>query len=152
MDLLDRLYNTFDKITAKHALFKVETIGDAYMVCGNILEDGQSPDHTARVGEFALDLVRAAGTVEVIPGNSKMGCVQIRAGFHSGKIVASVVGNATPRFCLFGDTARAPPAGSLMRPLRVVLRPSALRGASSCAPPPLVWHAQSDSPGLFGCR
>ena len=31
MEMLNRLYLTLDRLTARHGLFKVETIGDAYV-------------------------------------------------------------------------------------------------------------------------
>lgn len=65
MSLLDRLYLCFDSITEKYGLFKVETIGDAYMLSGNILEEGKSDTHCSRVAQFALEAVAAAQTISV---------------------------------------------------------------------------------------
>uniref|UniRef100_A0A7S0MUX4 guanylate cyclase n=1 Tax=Pyramimonas obovata TaxID=1411642 RepID=A0A7S0MUX4_9CHLO len=102
MNLLDRLYGRFDGLTKKHELFKVETIGDAYMCAGNLLS--RQSDHSLRVVKFAKDTIAVAKETIVHPQFPEMGCVNIRVGLHSGPLVASVVGKTNPRYCLFGDT------------------------------------------------
>ena len=39
MNVLDRLYTIFDMLSEKYDVFKVETIGDAYMAVANLHHD-----------------------------------------------------------------------------------------------------------------
>ncbi|KFO18855.1 retinal guanylyl cyclase 1 [Fukomys damarensis] len=101
VDLLNDLYTLFDAIIGSHDVYKVETIGDAYMVASGLPQrNGQR--HAAEIANMSLDILSAVGSFRMrhmpeVP-------VRIRIGLHSGPCVAGVVGLTMPRYCLFGDT------------------------------------------------
>lgn len=65
MDMLDRLYAKFDGIARKYDIFKVETIGDAYMAVANLVE--AQPNHTERIAKFALEVAPIQQLPIVLP-------------------------------------------------------------------------------------
>uniref|UniRef100_A0A3P8YNI4 Guanylate cyclase n=1 Tax=Esox lucius TaxID=8010 RepID=A0A3P8YNI4_ESOLU len=101
VDLLNDLYTTFDAIIAFHDVYKVETIGDAYM-CASGVPNRNGNRHAAEMSNMSLDILHAIGNFRIkhMPDVK----VKIRIGLHSGPVVAGVVGLTMPRYCLFGDT------------------------------------------------
>jgi len=102
-DMLDRLYLSFDALANKHEVFKVETIGDAWVGVTN-LEGNQNDNHVKQIAKFAIDVVAAASKILIDEEDPDKGFVHIRVGFHSGHVVSNVIGSLNPRFGLFGDT------------------------------------------------
>ncbi|KAI4876495.1 hypothetical protein NFI96_010589 [Prochilodus magdalenae] len=101
VDMLNDIYKSFDSILDHHDVYKVETIGDAYMVASG-LPRRNGNRHAMDISHMALDILSFMGTFELrhLPGLP----VWIRIGVHSGPCAAGVVGLKMPRYCLFGDT------------------------------------------------
>jgi class 3 adenylate cyclase len=101
VQLLNDLYSMFDKILNDYNVYKVETIGDAYMVVSG-LPERNGIAHAGEIATMALDLLHHCGKFKIqhMPTTP----LRLRIGLHSGACVTGVVGLKMPRFCLFGDT------------------------------------------------
>lgn len=101
VDFLNDLYSTFDNIIGSYDVYKVETIGDAYMVVSGLPERNGNA-HAREIAFLSLAILEAVQlfTIRHQPEYR----LQIRIGIHSGPVCAGIVGQRMPHYCLFGDT------------------------------------------------
>ncbi|VDO63027.1 unnamed protein product [Haemonchus placei] len=101
VSLLNSLYMTFDSIIDAHDVYKVETIGDAYL-CVSGLPRRNGHQHIKEICSMSLGFMHALVDFRIpyLPNEQ----LNLRIGLHSGAVVAGVVGLTMPRYCLFGDT------------------------------------------------
>lgn len=98
-DRHEHRFATFDELLAKHGVYKVTTIGDAYVAATGLPFMQQTTAHIDIVG-FALDMVASMRSFATKGGES----MQIRIGIHTGPVAAGVVGIAMLQYCLVGET------------------------------------------------
>ncbi|XP_034456400.1 atrial natriuretic peptide receptor 1-like isoform X1 [Hippoglossus hippoglossus] len=98
---LNDLYTCFDAIIDNFDVYKVETIGDAYMVVSGLpVRNGKF--HAREVARMSLALLDAVKSFRTRHRANQQ--LLLRIGIHSGPVCAGVVGLKMPRYCLFGDT------------------------------------------------
>eukprot|EP01135_Chromosphaera_perkinsii_P008895 Nk52_evm5s1524 gene=Nk52_evmTU5s1524 len=101
VQFLNGIYTMFDTAIESFDAYKVETIGDAYVVVSGVpIENGDR--HSSVISSLALALIGSlqSGTIKGPHGEA----VYARMGVHTGPVAAGVVGHKMPRYCLFGDS------------------------------------------------
>ncbi|CAB9511817.1 Receptor-type guanylate cyclase gcy [Seminavis robusta] len=103
--LLETAYQAFDEIANRLNVFKIETVGDCYVAVTGVPEFQQ--EHCLIMVRFVYEamvtFIRLVKALEVSlgPGTADL---SIRAGIHSGPVIAGVIRQKVFRFQLVGDT------------------------------------------------
>ena len=96
--LLNAIFSTIDRLALEHGIEKIKTIGDAYMAVAGLPEPRD--DHAQAIARLALAMRKAVGEVSQSYGED----LRIRIGFHSGHVVAGVIGMHKFAYDVWGDT------------------------------------------------
>ena len=99
VELLDRLFTSFDELVDRHDVEKIKTIGDCYMVAAGVPR--QRPDHAHALAGLALEMRECAKNC--LPEGAEHD-LRLRIGISSGPVVAGVIGRRRFLYDLWGDT------------------------------------------------
>jgi len=98
VELLRKIFSTFDCLAAEHGVEKVKTIGDSYMAAAGIPE--RRHDDAIRIAMLAPRMLAA---VQAIAKTDEL-TLQARIGIHTGPVLAGVIGTHKFVYDIWGDT------------------------------------------------
>jgi adenylate cyclase len=98
VEKLNQIFLAFDRLTEKHSLEKIKTIGDAYMLVGGV--PTQNSEHVEAVADMALGMLKEIERLNQENNEN----FKIRVGIHTGPVVAGVIGKNKFIYDLWGDT------------------------------------------------
>ncbi len=99
---LDACFRAFDAIIGRYGLEKIKTIGDAYLCAGGLPDEKK--DHAEAVIRAALEMQAWIGDRYTLKHEKGEPAFKMRAGIHTGPVVAGVVGDRKFAYDIWGDT------------------------------------------------
>ena len=100
MSMLSDLVAAFDEAADQHGAEKVRTIGSSYLAASGL--SAERPDHTARMVEFAREVVRIVARFNA----DRQSHLTAEIGINAGPVIAGLVGRRRFIYDLWGDTVR----------------------------------------------
>ncbi|MCB9244786.1 MAG: tetratricopeptide repeat protein [Flavobacteriales bacterium] len=99
---INQCFEAFDRITEKYGIEKIKTIGDAYMAAGGLpVPTDDSVKNTVLAALEMQSFIQDRKSK--LEAEGKLG-FQMRAGIHTGPVVAGIVGVKKFQYDIWGDT------------------------------------------------
>lgn len=96
--VLNDIFSAFDALVERYGLEKIKTVGDAYMVASGV--SAPTENHLEAIAILALAMQEVMVPFLRPDGQP----FKLRIGFHSGPVIAGVIGKKTFAFDLWGHT------------------------------------------------
>ena len=97
VEILNEVFSAFDRLTEKHGVEKIKTIGDGYMVVAGAPTPMENHCHV--MASLALDMRDWINDLQRDDGIR----LQVRFGMNSGSAMGAVVGTSKFTYDLWGD-------------------------------------------------
>jgi class 3 adenylate cyclase len=99
---LDECFSAFDKITNKHGIEKIKTIGDSYMCAGGLpIMNFTHPEDCVNAALEIRDYMEEYNKGKLAKGVKPL---EVRIGINTGPVVAGIVGDRKFAYDIWGDT------------------------------------------------
>ena len=98
---INTCFEVFDRIMVKYGIEKIKTIGDAYMAAGGLpVPEAAAVKNTVLAALEMQEFIRSRNAQMQEQGNHSF---EMRAGIHTGPVVAGIVGTLKFQYDIWGD-------------------------------------------------